>query len=91
MTDVRRIDDKGRITLGRQFAGRRAVVSEREDELVLTFQRLVPDREAWLHENPEAYAMVRRGLDQAERGELVDAPDLAADADFADSIPDDAA
>jgi hypothetical protein len=88
MSALKTIDEKGRLTLGRQFAGRQVQVEEHDGTVVMTFCRTVPDREAWLWENDRAFAMVKRGLDQAAHGELSEGPDLAAAFDFADGIPD---
>lgn len=83
------IDDKGRLTLGREFAGRTVQIEPGEGEIVLRFSRVVPEPEAWLWENATALGLVRAGLEQATRGELSDGPDLAAAFELADSIPDD--
>lgn len=88
MPALRTIDDKGRLTLGREFAGRIVEVEKKGDVLVVKFRRVVPEREAWLWENETAKAMVDRGLRQARDGELSDGPDLAAAFDFADSPPE---
>jgi hypothetical protein len=88
MPAVKTIDEKGRLTLGREFAGRTVQVEEGEDALIVKFYRLVPDREAWLWENETAKGMVGRGLQQARAGELTTGPDLAAAFSFAESIPD---
>jgi hypothetical protein len=89
MSALKTFDGKGRLTLGRKFAGRTVQV-EKEDEtaVVLKFCRMVPEREAWLWENDTAKGLVDRGLQQARDGELDDGPDLAAAFRFADSIPD---
>ena len=89
MPTLRTIDDKGRLTLGRAFAGRTVEVEKVGDALVVKFRRVVPDREAWLWENETAKTMVDRGLRQARDGELSDGPDLGAAFDFADSLPED--
>jgi hypothetical protein len=89
MSALKTIDDKGRLTLGRAFAGRTVEVEKEGDALVVKFRRVVPDREAWLWENETAKAMVDRGLRQARDGELSDGPDLAAAFDFADGPPED--
>ncbi|MBA2261410.1 MAG: hypothetical protein H0W03_01935 [Solirubrobacterales bacterium] len=89
MSALKTIDDKGRLTLGREYAGRQVQVEDRDGEVVLTFCRVVPEREAWLWENDPAIAMVKRGLEQAEQGDLTEGPDLVAAFDFVDSVPDD--
>ncbi|MHB8691956.1 MAG: hypothetical protein ACYDHH_11990 [Solirubrobacteraceae bacterium] len=89
MPALKTIDDKGRLALGRAFAGRTVEVEKEGDVLIVKFRRVVPDREAWLWENETAEAMVARGLRQARDGELSDGPDLAAAFAFGDSLPED--
>lgn len=81
------VDKKGRVTLGRKFAGRGVQIERAGDDLVLRFAKVVPDREAWLWENEAAAEMVGTGLAQARRGELGEGPDLKAAFDLADGIP----
>ena len=90
MTPVlKTVDAKGRITLGRAFAGKLVEVEvEDEDAILLRFRRVVPEREAWLWENDAASRAVSRGLQQARNGELGDGPDLSAAFAFADSLAD---
>jgi hypothetical protein len=84
------VDDKGRLTLGREFAGRAVQVIEDDDALRLRFVEVVPAREAWLWKNEVALASVRRGLEEAARGQLSDGPpDFPGALAFADEIPDD--
>ena len=86
MPALKTIDGKGRLTLGREFAGRTVQVERDDDRVVIKFYRVVPDREAWLWENETAKGMVDRGIEQARRGEVNDGPDLAAAFAFADGI-----
>ena len=73
-------DSKGRVTLGDHFANRAVIVEQRsEDEVVVRLARVIPEREAWLYENLEESASVRRGLDQARKGEVAkNPPDMKA-------------
>jgi hypothetical protein len=86
---IKTLDEKGRLTLGRAFAGRTVQVHEESDRVLLTFCRVVPEREAWLWENDAAFGLVDRGLRDAHAGDLTEGPDLAAAFAFADSIPED--
>ena len=88
MPALKTIDDKGRLTLGREFAGRTVQMEKADGGIVLKFYRVVPEREAWLWENETAKGMVDRGLRQAREGELSDGPDLAAAFAFADGLPE---
>ena len=82
-------DSKGRITLGEGFANRTLIVEDRGDEIVLRLARVIPEKEAWLYENPEALAALRRGLAQAKAGQLRNGPDLAKAAKLAKQLEDD--
>jgi len=70
-------DSKGRLTLGEAFANKTVLVEQRDDEIVIRLARVIPEREAWLYENPVALDAVRRGLEQARAGDLTEGPDLA--------------
>lgn len=86
---LKTVDAKGRITLGRAFAGKLVEVEVGdEDAIILHFRRVVPEREAWLGENGTANKAVSRGLQQARNGELGDGPDLGAAFTFADGLAD---
>lgn len=82
-------DSKGRLTLGEAFANRTLIVEERGDEIVLHLARVIPEREAWLYDNPTALAAVRRGLKQAKSRQLADGPDLAKAAKLAKKLGSD--
>jgi hypothetical protein len=88
MPALKTIDGKGRLTLGREFAGRTVQVEKDDGGIVIKFYRVVPEREAWLWENETAKGMVDRGLQQARELELNDGPDLAAAFAFADGPPE---
>lgn len=79
-------DSKGRLTLGEAFANRTLIVEERGNEIVLHLARVIPEKEAWLYDNPEALGALRRGLKQAKAGQLTAGPDLAKAAKVAKQI-----
>ena len=83
-------DSKGRVALGGHFANRAVIVEHRsDDEVVVRLARVIPEREAWLYENPKALASVRRGLDQARKGNVAKKPpDLKAAAKLAEQLED---
>jgi len=83
-------DAKGRVTLGGHFANRAVIVEHQDDDsVVVRLARVIPEREAWLYENPKALAAVRRGLDQARKGTVAKAsPDLKAAAKLATRLQD---
>jgi hypothetical protein len=50
---------------------------------------VIPEREAWLYENPKAMTAVRRGLDQARKRHVAKTPpDLKAGAKLAAQLKD---
>lgn len=83
-------DSKGRVNLGGHFANRAVIVEHRsDDEVIVRLARVIPEREAWLYENPKALASVRRGLDQARKGTVTkNPPDLKAAAKLAGLVED---
>ncbi len=83
------VDKKGRLTLGRRFAGKTVIVEEHDDlSLTITPAVVIPAREAWLYANDKALTPVRRGLHQARQRRFVPAPNLAADAKLAQQLDD---
>jgi hypothetical protein len=84
-------DQGGRINLGKTRAGRSFRVLEQGSHLILEPVETVhvPAAEAWLFRNSEALSSVRRGLEQAAAGNLVEGPDLDAAQALATSFPAD--
>ncbi len=79
MATPKAVDSKGRISLGARWAGRHALVEKISDtEVRVIMARVVPECEAWLHENERAKAMVDAGLAAARDGDLAEEPDLDA-------------
>jgi len=68
-----RPDSKGRVTLGRlgKDVSSYRVAVDSEGRVLLEPFIEIPAREQWLYESPGAYASVRRGLRQSEKGETV--------------------
>jgi hypothetical protein len=55
-TTVKLVDNNGRISLGKQYAGRQVLVEEREPGVwIVRTATVIPDNERWLHE-PESAA-----------------------------------
>lgn len=82
-------DKKGRITLGRKFAGKTVIIEELGDDSVrITPAVVIPEREAWLYDNKKASVSVQRGLEQARKREFVKGPDLSADAKLVEKLDD---
>ena len=87
---LKRADSKGRVTLGTHFANRNVIVDYVSDDMaIVRLARVIPEREAWLYDNPLALASVRRGLDQARKGNVVkNSPDLKLAMKFAEKLED---
>lgn len=75
------VDDKGRVALGSRFANRQVIIEEtNESQIIITLAKVVPEREAWLYNNPAALESVLRGLSQARDGKFsTNPPDIEAD------------
>lgn len=75
------IDDKGRLALGSRFANRQVIIEEtNESQIIITLAKVVPEREAWLYNNPDALKSVLVGLSEARAGKFSpDPPDIDAD------------
>ena len=89
VVQTRNTDAKGRLTLGEAYANRTVLVQQRGNELIFRLARVIPEQEAWLHDNKEALASVRNGLRQARAGKFAEkGPDLKRAADFAEQLED---
>ena len=87
---IKTTDAKGRLALGQRFANKTVIIRQVDaTEMVVTIARVIPEREAWLHENKVAGELVTTGLQQAAAGKFSDSPpDLEADAELADALED---
>jgi hypothetical protein len=72
----RAVDGKGRVVLGERFANRTVLIQDDGAEVRIRVARVVPEDEAWLWENPAARESLKRGVEQAARGEYGPSPDL---------------
>ncbi len=82
-------DSKGRILLGKSYAGTTLLAEQHEDgTIILRPAVTVPTNEAWLWKNKIALAAVTRGLDEARAGNQAAAPDLKAAIKLAGKIKD---
>ena len=77
---TRSTDAKSRVTLPKDFANCLVDV-EVVDEYEVRIRKVVaiPEREAWLWQNPKALGSVRAGLEEARAGELAKGPDIDRD------------
>jgi len=70
-------DDKGRLTLGKEYAHQEFIVRHGPGGVIeMIPAETVPAREAWLFEDPGAITRVMGGLRDAREGRLTDRPDL---------------
>jgi hypothetical protein len=83
-------DSKGRISLGKKFANKTFIIEQvGEMEMKLELACVIPERERWLYDNPEAKAAVLRGLRQARERDFSESPpDLDADGALVDQLED---
>ena len=88
--NTKTLDNKGRVTLGSQFAGQTVFIDDSNPDCILIKPVvMIPAQEAWLYKNKTATERVREGLDEARRGVFSDsAPDVAADMDWLDDVDD---
>lgn len=82
-------DERGRISLGKSFANRTFVVEDTGDRIIISPARVIPEREAWLYENKEALAKVRKGLAQARERKFSRGPSMDDARRLADEMPED--
>ena len=84
---MRTVDGRGRVTLGPEFANQVVILTHLEGGgLEITPGQIVPAREAWLHQNPQAIKAVLKGLDQAKSHQFAQAPDIDGDAGLAEQM-----
>ena len=80
-------DPRGRATLGSLVGNKDYVMHIMDDgDIVLRPVRIIPERELWLWQNPEALGLVQAGLKDSAEGRL---NDLGSFAEFVDLDTDD--
>jgi hypothetical protein len=83
------VDSKGRITLGREYAGETLLVQKSPNGTVTLRPAVtVPADEAWLWKNRKALAQVQAGIAEAKTGRRAKPPNLRAAAKLASKIKD---
>lgn len=84
------VDNKGRVTLGSQFAGQTVVIDDSNPDCILMKPVvMIPAQEAWLYKNETALGRLRGGLDEARLGVFSDSsPDVEADMEWLGNIDD---
>ena len=89
MGAVKKIDSKGRLTLGEAFSNRTVIVEEKTNgELLIKPALTIPASEKWLFENPEALKLVMQGIKGAQAKKFVKSPIRKEDKDWIDELED---
>jgi hypothetical protein len=82
-------DEKGRLTLGSEFANMEfLVIRQPNGDVILRPSITIPANEAWLLKNGKALNMVARGLDQASERKFAKSPRRGNDSKWLDEIED---
>jgi len=82
-------DEKGRLTLGSEFANQEfLLIRQANGDLILRPSVTVPANEAWLLQNAKALNLVARGLELAREGKFVKSPLKKDDSKWIDEIED---
>ncbi len=75
--EVRKVDTSGRLSLGRDKVGEQYDVTENADGgIVLVPVAVIPKRELWLLQNPEAMQAILQGLADLAAGRTHDGGDF---------------
>jgi hypothetical protein len=65
------VDSKGRVCIGVEYAGRTVLLDDSDPHAICILPAVVvPEREQWLYDHPEALASVLRGMEQAKAGQF---------------------
>jgi hypothetical protein len=72
---AKKIDAKGRLTLGQKYANIIVLINETDGgDILIKKAEVVPAREAWLHKNERAMRLVEEGLEQVKNKEFATNP-----------------
>lgn len=87
---IKTVDSKGRVSLGKRFANKPVIIESLSDtEVKVSLARVIPEREMWLYENPEARETVFSALERLKTREFAeDPPDIDADEEMASRLED---
>lgn len=71
MAAAKKIDSKGRLLLGEDFAGQFVLVEKRANgEFIVKPASIIPTSEQWLYDNKTAHGRVKKGLQEAKDGKV---------------------
>lgn len=75
MLEPRKIDSKGRVMLGSEYAGEMVLIERTEHgDIIIHPAILVPQKEAWVHTDPKIAASMNRALKQASKKQFSSDP-----------------
>ena len=68
-------DSRGRINLGREFANKTFFVTKSgASEIKLEVAAVIPERELWLYQNPEARKALFEAIERVKTGDFSESP-----------------
>jgi hypothetical protein len=83
--EIIKADARGRITVGNEVSEKQfRVLMNGEGQILLDPVVVIPEREAWLLNNPQAVMAIHRGVEQSRRGEVHDLGSFASHLDADD-------
>jgi len=71
---ARKIDGKGRLALGPEFANKDVIVEKVHDGFLIKPAVIVPENELWLYKNKTALESVMKGIAQAKAKQFAPNP-----------------
>ena len=83
-------DSRGRINLGKEFANKIFFIEKTgETEMKLELAAVIPEREMWLHRNPEERDAVYKAIDRLREGQFAEfPPDVDQDEPWMEELKD---
>lgn len=88
VTESLKVDAKGRVTLGQEFANSIVLVERHDEKVIIRRGQVVPAREAWVHRSPATSKSLSRALADASAGRAVKGPSLKSASKLAARIKD---
>jgi hypothetical protein len=83
-------DSRGRVNLGKEFANKIFFFEKTgETEMKLELAAVIPEREMWLHRNPEARDAALEAIGRLKEGEFAESPpDVDQDEPWMEELKD---
>jgi len=87
MEQIRTTDNRGRVSLGAEFAHKPVTIKRlSEGRVELSVCEPVPIEQAWLLRNKKALKLLEKGLEQARNGEVAQDPTEGEDFSWLDDV-----